>query len=194
MTKTLIAIVCFVAAGVVFIMYTQPAYSTVGDMRAQISQYQEALDKAAQLQALKQKLLARLNSFNPDDVSRLQTLLPDHVDNIGLILDLDSLASRYDMALENVDVSTSDSDSDSNTGGTLGGNGQKYDSLSLHFSTNGPYDTFRAFLKDLEHSLRIVDLVSLTISPQNAPSVAGARVTPMGLYKYDITIKTYWLK
>ncbi len=193
MGKTLFALVCFALAGLVFFFYTKPAYATVGDLQAQIAQYQEALDKAAQLQALKQKLLTRFNSFAPDDVTRLQTFLPDHVDNIGLILDLDSLASHYGMALENVDVATAQSATAKQSAvGAIGPSAQKYDSLTLHFGTYGTYDNFRVFITDLEQSLRVVDLISLTIAQQSTPGATGP--SSNSAYRYDMTIKTYWLK
>lgn len=189
MGKTLFAILGFVAAGGIFFFYTKPAYATVGELQAQIAQYQEALDKAAQLQALKQKLMDRYNAFNPTDVSRLQTMLPDHVDNIGLILELDNLASRYGMALENVDVSALQSDNNQQSVvETIGVSSQKYDSLTIHFATYGTYDNFRAFLRDLESSLRIVDLQLLTLSAQTTPGSSELA------YGYQMTIKTYWLK
>lgn len=192
MGKTIFALVAFILAGAILFMYTKPTYATIGDTQAQIAQYQQALDKAAQLQALKKKLLDRFNSFNPADISRLQTMLPDHVDNIGLILDLDSLASHYGLALENVDIAAPNATT--GTGGAVGavdvGN-KKYDSLSLRFSTYGTYDNFRAFLTDLEHSLRVVDLASLTIERGTAP---GASVRGGPAYRYTMTINTYWLK
>lgn len=188
MGKTIFALIAFILAGLILFLYTKPTYATIGDTQAQIAQYQQALDKASQLQAIKKKLLAQYNAFNPTDVTRLQTMLPDHVDNIGLILDLDSLASRYGMALENVDITAADTAAaQSRTIGVVGASSKKYDSLTLRFSTYGTYDNFRSFLTDLEHSLRIVDLSSLTITQQGASSGAPS-------YKYDITIKTYWLK
>ena len=192
MVKTIIAIVGFVLAGALFFLFTKPTYATVGDVQAQISQYQEALNKAAQVQQLKQKLLTRYNSFNPDDINRLQTMIPDHVDNIGLILELDNIASRYGMALENIDVSPGAAASADKTGpiGAIGGGNQKYESLTFHFSTFGTYENFRTFLHDLEASLRIVDLVSLNITA--APPAQGA--TASAGYTFDITLKTYWLK
>lgn len=190
MGKTIFAIVGFVLAGGIFFFYTKPTYATVGDVQTQIAQYQQALDKAAQLQALKQKLLARYNAFNPTDVSRLQTMLPDHVDNIGLVLELDNLASHYGMALENVDLGTVQPDT-KESGIVIGTSAQKYDSLTIHFATYGTYDNFRSFLTDLESSLRIVDLGSLSLSAQSTPgSAAGASPA----YNYNMSIRTYWLK
>ena len=46
------------------------------------------------------------------------------------------------------------------------------------------YDNFIAFLKDLEKSLRLVDVVSLTFTaPESSPT-----------YDFTIGLKTYWLK
>ena len=60
-----------------------------------------------------------------------------------------------------------------------------YSTITLHFSTFGTYDHFRSLIQDIEKSLRLVDLESLSIKPD-----AQIKNT----YTYDITIKTYWLK
>ncbi len=186
MTKLIIAGIGFVLAGSIFFSYTQPTYANIGVAKAQIAQYDDALLKAKQLDQLKQTLTNKYNSFNPDDINRLQAMLPDHADNIGLILELDSLASRYGMALENADV-TADASSASApqnaTAGSVIGVSPLYATITMHFSTIGSYDNFRSFLHDLETSLRLVDLSSLTITPD-----------PSGSYHYEVIIKTYWLQ
>jgi Tfp pilus assembly protein PilO len=194
--KLTFAILGLLLAGGIFFFYTKPAYDGVQAVQAQIDQYNTALDKATQLQQLKQSLLSRYNAFNPSDLSRLQTLLPDHVDNVGLILDIDNLASKYGMALENVDVSTPSSVSSANATPitAIGRSGQKYDSLTMKFSTTGTYTNFLQFVTDLETSLRVVDLVSLSISPNTSASVQKGSAAPDPVYTYDITLRTYWLK
>lgn len=183
------SIVCVVAAGAIFFVYSKPAYDKVKTTRTEMAQYDEALQKATELQQLKQTLLSRYNAFNPNDVDRLQKLLPDHVDNVRLILDLDSIASRNGMALQNVVVSTPTSGQSSQTAvGSLGSTKQKFDSVTLSFSTQGSYETFISFLNDLETSLRIVDLVSLNLTASGSSGKTG------NAYGYDVTIRTYWLK
>jgi len=180
----------------IFFFYTKPAYDTVQIQQAKIAQYDQALDKAAQLQQLKQSLLARYNSFDPKNIDRIQKLLPDHVDNIGLILDLNSLASQHGMSLENVDVTSAGGNAasavDPSSATTIGADAQSYDSLTLKFTTHSTYSNFGSFLRDLEASLRIVDLVGLSITRD---ATATATATANGqLYQYQITIRTYWLK
>ncbi|MBI5003553.1 type 4a pilus biogenesis protein PilO [Candidatus Kaiserbacteria bacterium] len=174
----------------IFFFYTKPAYDLVKDQQTQIAQYDQALEKAAQLQQLKQNLLARYNAFDPNNIDRIQKMLPDHVDNIGLILDLNSLAARHGMSLENVDVTNSGAAATDVAATTIGSDQRDYESLTLHFSTHSTYSNFESFLKDIEASLRIVDLVALSIGRDGG--AGGLNSEP--LYQFQITIKTYWLK
>jgi hypothetical protein len=135
---------------------------------------------------LKQSLLARYNAFNPDDIERLHKLLPDHIDNVRLVLDLDTLASKHNIALQNVAVARPNEQS-SVGNGTIGPLRQSYDSVTLKFATSGTYDRFKTFLLDLEDSLRIVDLTALTMSAE--ASSAGEPT-----YRFDVTLRTYWHK
>ena len=173
-------------------MYTQPTYDSVQTENAQIAQYDEALSKASELQQLKQSLLSRYNTFDPAQIDRLQKLLPDHVDNVRLILDIDSLAGKHGMALQNVVVSQNASSQGSQSAtAIIGASQQAYDSLTIKFTTQGSYETFRQFLAAFESSLRIVDLVSLNIS-RGSNNAQGNAAVP--LYTYNITLRTYWLK
>ncbi|MBI5470044.1 type 4a pilus biogenesis protein PilO [Candidatus Kaiserbacteria bacterium] len=187
MTKTIFSVVALVLAGSIFFFYTKPTYDSVQGTQEEIASYNAALDKATELQQLKQQLLARYNAFSPENIDRLQKLLPDHVDNVALILDFDSVAARYGLSLENVDVSTPASGAANQ--GVVGGGGTRYDSLTMKFSTAGTYNNFKDFLHGIEASLRVVDLVSLSLTEQNA-------VTPTGepVYRYDVILRTYWLK
>ena len=199
MTRLIIALAGLILAGSIFVFYTRSAYDAVQATQSDIAGYNAALDKARELQQLKQTLLSRYNAFNPTDLDRLQKLLPDHVDNVRLILDLDNLASRYGLSLQNVDVSSSASLSGkSQTAiGAIGTSNQKYDSLTLTFSTRGTYASFYQFLSDLEFSLRTVDLVSLNLSADTGvPSPGGksSQVQQDPVYTYNMTLRTYWLK
>lgn len=190
MFKLIFSGIAFAVAIGIFFMYTQPTYDGTRAIQAEVDQYNQALNKAAELQQVKQALLSRYNAFNPEDLSRLQKLLPDHVDNVRLVLDLDRLAGTHGMALQSVVISTPKSESNEDSAVNAIGSGRdKYDSLTLRFSTRASYPAFIAFLEDIESSLRIVDLVSLSLAPDTTTIFASE---PM--YRYDITLRTYWLK
>ena len=188
MMRYIFALLALFIAGAIFFWYTKPTYDSVQSVKDESTQYDAALAKAAELQALKATLLQRYNSFNPSDIDRVQKLLPDHVDNVALILDLDNLAARYQMPIENVDVSIPASTVGDVGVSTIGASGQKYDSVTIRFTTRGTYTDFLALMKDLETALRVVDLVGLNLTPN--PGIGGGD----GDYSYEITLRTYWLK
>ncbi len=190
MGKNIISIVGIVAALGVFFFYTKPTYDQTQVQREQITEYDAALVKANELQERKQVLLKKYNEFQPEDRDRLQKLLPDHVDNVRLILDLDNIASRRGMALQNVVVSTPGAGQTTQTAvGTITSSKQKYDVLTTKFGTQGTYAGLQQLLTDLETSLRIIDLIDLKVAPS-----AAAVLSSEPLYSFEVTLRTYWLK
>ncbi len=191
MIRFIVAILVITIAGGIFVLYTKPSYDAVKVVQADIAQYDQALDRANELHELKQSLLSRYNTFDPADIERLHKLLPDHVDNVRLVLDFDNLANKHNLAIQNVVIGRGTSAPDSGRPKNIeviGGVAQAYESLTLKFSTQGTYSGFVTFMSDVQASLRIVDLVSLTLSPASAEQ----RGEP--IYRYDVTIRTYWLK
>lgn len=194
MTKIIISILALVVAAALFIGYTRPTYERIQAVQDDITQFDQALEKSRELQELKRGLLSRYNTFTENDLSRLNRLLPDHVDNVRLVLDLDNLASRYGMAVQNVLISRGTEEEQVATVlGALGTQSSKYDSLNMQFATVGTYSNFVRFLEDLEASLRIVDLVGLTIEPTTITDEDGNELEEP-LYEYNVAIRTYWLK
>ena len=100
------------------------------------------------------------------------------------------------MALQNVVVSSPQTaDGEQTAVGAISASKQKYDSLSMKFTTQGTYEQFLQFLLDLEQSLRIVDLVALKIAAgSTGAEVSATPKTTEPMYSYDVTIRTYWLK
>ncbi|MDO8561728.1 MAG: type 4a pilus biogenesis protein PilO [bacterium] len=191
MVRTIVSIIGIVVAGLVFFGYTQTTYDNVHVLQAEIERYNQALDKAAELQKRRDELQTRFNSFDPNAKVRLQKMVPDHVDNIRLILDIDSLAGRFGMALQNVVISSPTGEGNDQTViGAISTSKQKYESLTLKFSIHSTYANFVRFMEEIESSLRIVEMVSLTIAPEG---VGGGGATSPA-YKYDITIRTFWLR
>lgn len=189
MGKTIISVVGIFGAFGIFFFYTKPTYDSAQVQRAQIAEYDAALVKANELQERKQVLLNKYNAFSPEDRDRLQKLLPDHVDNVRLILDLDNIASRRGMALQNVVVSTPGAGQSTQSAvGTISSARQKYDVLTTKFSTQGTYASLQQLMSDLETSLRIIDLIDLKVS--TGAEVGGGEP----LYSFEVTLRTYWLK
>jgi len=191
-----------------FFMFTSPLYKNISDLRAQVASYNEALDNSKALEAERDKLTQKYNTFDLENLSKLEKLLPDNVNNIRLILEIENMAKPYGMALKDVkydtvskkDVATATAGATGNAepvanviqGGTATQSSPKnYGIWDLEFSTQGTYNNFINFIKDLEKNLRIVDISSIEFS-----SSVGTGLNPSlsEAYKYSFKIKTYWLK
>jgi Tfp pilus assembly protein PilO len=149
-------------------------------LRAEEKTYDQALNQSRELQEIRDSLLSRYNTFSQQDIDRLKKLLPDHVDNVRLILDIDGIASKYNMRTRNVKVSEVGSEDSK----IIGTNQSFVDSVVLSFSVASTYNNFVLFIKDLESSLRIVDLEGLSFTSAGEGEV----------FNFNVSIKTYWLK
>jgi hypothetical protein len=154
-------------------------------------------------------LTKKYNAINTEDLSRLQKFLPDNVDNIRLVLEIEKIASPYGMSLKDVKydatvvpekkaaVPSTTKTTEGEAAPVLNGaaaaeKAKEYGEWVLQFSTEGTYGNFINFTKDLESNLRIVDVSSITFSSDGA--VVLGKQKPSDTYKYEFKIKTYWLK
>ncbi len=208
MTKIILS---FIFAGVAVTLifgYVKPTFNSAEKIKANTLQYDKALSKAAEIQTRKRTLLSKFNLFNSTNRGRLKKLLPDHVDNVHLVLDIDGIASDRGIRISSVKVQKdADIDTDVQMGSSAVGfssasiAAQPYQTLVLEFSAVASYAEFKLFLEDLERSLRIVDLVDLSISQaQKVESgsvggiLEGGAVDGPSIYKFDVGVRTYWLK
>jgi Tfp pilus assembly protein PilO len=177
-------------------LFTIPTYNDIKELRTEGKSYNEALGNSKALQSERDKLTAKYNSFNKEDLDKLEKLLPENVDNIRLILEIEQLAAPYGMALRNVqynkaETSTTAQNSPFAAGVARQQDRKDYGTFDLEFTTYGSYANFLKFLRALENNLRIVDISSISFSANNpvTPQKAASDV-----YEYNLKIRTYWLK
>lgn len=198
----------------VFFAFTNPIYGDISKLRAQAESYNAALSNSKELENQRDNLTVKKNAISTEDLNKLQKLLPENIDNIRLILEIEQIALPYGMVLKNVKYSTTDEkekDTGSPVVGSIQGVGaaqsspKDYGIWDLEFSTAGTYSNFLNFTRDLEKNLRIVDISSIQFSSAatggsssatgGSGSSSSSSTTPSSeSYKYDFKIKTYWLK
>jgi len=193
MTKSILSILFIGASIMIFVLYVRPTYDGAKQNKAAVTQYDEALAKTREIQDLKSSLLSRYNLFSSANLDRLQKMLPDHVDNVRLVLDMDGIASKYNIRIQNVVVQEPGASTPENSGTILNGGATQnrpYQSLTLQFEVISTYDEFVLLLRDLETSLRVVDLTSLSVRPRT--DLAGSSLN-QPLYTFGVSLRTYWL-
>ena len=178
MPYIIITIVLLIAAGGVFFGFTDEQYATVQNLEKEKQELDRAADKMNELNEVRDEILARRAEFSSEDIERLEKALPDNVDNIRLINDLDGIASQYNMSVRGATVSFA-----TDASGDIIVDENAYGVVTVEFSVSGPYQTFLNFLDKLEHSLRIVDVTNISFSSSEED-----------FYEYGISLQTYWLR
>jgi len=191
-------------SGLLFFVFTNPIYNDISALNLEVASYNGALDNSKMFENERDKLTAKYNQIDPDNLIKIKKLLPDNVDNIRLILEIGQIALPYGMVLKDVKYNVTDTGSNATTATTdkrsvIKGKSttkalKDYEVFDLEFSTSGTYDNFISFTKDLESNLRIVDISSITFSSSTESANSSTKTSPSEIYKYDFKIKTYWLK
>ena len=181
--RYLFPLILIAAAIGLFVVYTNPEYQVkVKALKEQQSSYDDALNKSQELKRVRDQLLAKYNTFSADDKAKLEDLLPDNVDNIRLVIDINNIAARHSLAVKNLQIGETTSGKSSRNTAAVGASGSAVGSVELGFTVSANYDSFLAFLYDLEHSLRLIDVEKITFSQM-----------PTGINDFTLTIRTYWL-
>lgn len=171
-----------------FVMFIKPRYDNLQTVKKEVASSNANLTTAAKLKTSREELIAQYNSIPKADLDNLKTLLPDSVDNIRLIIQIDSLATKNGLStLRNVDYkSTEEKTAVSASPDVVK---RPYGEFVISFQTVGQYSNFLAFLSDLEQNLRLVDVMAVEfITNDTTGTGLASNLT------YKVTLKTYWLK
>ncbi len=180
MSRYLTPLLLIAIAVALFFGFTRPLLDEVAATKDETASYAAVLNNASELATVRDALLKQYNAISGEDRARLNKSVPDQVDNVRLIIDVDTVASRYGMKVRNAQVSADVSTGDKTT---IGPDGKKYANVSLAFGVSGSYANLKRFLADLEQSLRVVDITSLEFTASDKD-----------VNDYSIKLRTYWYR
>lgn len=190
MNSRIFPILALMASVGIFFVYVSPTWSnSIASLKDSIAFDDQALAAAEQYTEQQNALASARNAINPSDLSRVAVFLPDSVDNVGLILDMNALAARSGLALANIDVVSNAAQATggsvvSSTVGNIGiGTTNPVGSVDLSLSAIGTYSALKSFLIGVERSARLLDVREI--------SIKGSET---GVYNYQMTLRLYWLR
>lgn len=198
MNRNVTATILIVLAIGIYVTFTRAKLAEVKAVRQVNDQYLAAIDNADKLVDVRKKVLEDYNAISEIDHERLDKMIPNTVDNIRLIIDLNGIASDHGLDLRNVKAVAAAATKSASAGQvsqqpSAGGGAAAprtitiptptLDTVTVSFSVTAPYQQFINLLRDLESNLRIMDVSKLTVT-------AGKN----GLYDFGVELKTYWLR
>lgn len=185
--KYLFSLLLIAASITVFVVLIRPKYQALQIAKQAVIASSGSLDTAATLAKSREALIATYNSIPKADLDNLKTLLPDSVNNIRLIIQINSLATKNGLSLlRNVDYQAAIQDPTTQDNPDIVK--RPYGEFSISFQTSGQYKNFLAFLSDLEQNLRLVDVTKVEFSATDQTQALAGSTT------FKVTLKTYWLK
>ncbi len=171
-----------------FYLHIDPRYKAVQNLQAKKGEYVSALAKVEELQAQKNQILNVYNALPKADLARLDHLLPEKLNAVKLIADMDGVAGRYGITMGNIRVSEEAVDRGSSVSGD--GSAKAYRTTVVSFKFTANYQNMTAFLRDLEKSLQLIDITSISFNVEEKK----AGESSSRLSDYQVSFQTYSLK
>lgn len=223
MSKSIFSIIILFFSVTFLFIYVKPLYERVQSHRAGIVDLDKILASAGAIESLIGETEKNLSVVAPLDKARFAVFLPEVVDEVRLAYTLQHIGVRRNVVLEDISVERQ-VDKETSAGAsvrtgvagairntlaldrtsqTLSGEGgatsvrnrdTRYKTTKAIFSFDTTYPLFQSFLGDLEKSLELMDIVSISFMP--APSVAtgGRQTNEPPLYRFTVELETYSLQ
>ena len=153
-------IIIAISLGMYF-FYINPTVAEIKTLSSKKVEYNNALVGAGELKAKRDDVLTQYNNISADNIDKLNKIIPATFNSVLFANDVNSIASGDGMSIKDfkVDEPTTDlrdtilSQSQNNL----------YKTTVITFSVIGQYSQFLKFIGSLESSLRLVDIVGLSV-------------------------------
>ena len=165
-----------------FFTVIDPIYKEVQSLQQVRRENEDMIRRAAELRRIREDLMTNYNNISPAQRDLLNRVLPETVDNIRLIANINNIADNNGISLTNFSLSgdiVQETDSR-----VVDRTGRNYGIIQLSFAFNSDYQIMKNFLKELEDSLRLVDIRELSVGAGSGSDV----------YSFSLQLDTYWLR
>ena len=155
--STGLLLIVLAAAAVYFLAWSQWQESTT--LRANIKTLQALNEELVELAGMSQTLQQEYNSVPEVDLEKLRSIAPNTAATSRVLVDFEGLAQRNGILLERVEFPSTANQSTAELQVPVSG---LYTPIQVTMAIRGGYESLRAFLIDLEHNLRLVDLTNVS--------------------------------
>lgn len=185
-SRTTIQILLVTISAVIFFMYIQPTFESMRTTQDETQEYREALENAAAFNQELARLVSQMNSFPTADRRALDRYVPDEVDTIAVMRDIETIVEDSDMTLVGLAEASEQTRPffvPAQGQGQFEGEVEESGLVASQFTINllGTYEAFKAFLQDIERNAYPLEVTSVQFSPDDEG----------GGYSFSLTVETY---
>lgn len=224
MTKPIISFIVLVLSLGFTFFYVVPAYSLNKERRGDIESLAKILSTSGEIKTLIEETKTNLSSIEPSGLASFEVFLPERIDAIRFANNIQYIGRKNRIILSDIkvegpangtlnslasggnsngllnkisigrqiDQAEGDYTTNSSTAGDV--SGKKFIVTKASFTFTTTYEAFQLLLNDLEKSLGVIDVTSLSFSPLADTSDSKSKTTQVATYQYSISIETYSLK
>jgi len=169
-----------------FFTYLRPGYEVLQAFQAQADRLDDSIERSKNLLETHKKLLDEYNRISPEKIAKLNKILPDSIDTVQFVLDIDKFATKYDLVIDGIDIPDPSKTAKSAVQKNV--EESPIESIIYTVEFSGYYDDFKSFIRDAETSLSLMDVVALDIKVANINQVGAERkvIYKVGLQLYSL--------
>lgn len=220
--KNIVPILMIVAAVWASLGYLRPKYAVIQQLRSEKGEYELALENDDRARARRGHLIEARGAFPPEQWERLQKMLPPSAEGVQIARDISGIADIFDITLTGINFKEGESAEGQSAPTPF--SGPEYvpqptsesgfpapaapafvstpsltsKILELSFGFETDYANFLRFLRELERSLGLIDVRTITIARAAAADIeseeSGELVIPDQRYTFQLTVHTYWVE
>jgi Tfp pilus assembly protein PilO len=182
--KAITAIIIVAVSIGMYFMYISPSIADIRMLTEKNTEYISTLSKSKELKDKRDTLLTSYAAISPADLDRLGKIIPNTFDPVAFAKDMNGMASSNGLVLKNMKISTAPKLDSSSQGVVLTAPvPDAYKTIFVTFTVVGTYEQFVQYLKNMEMSIQLTDIISISVKSSDTP-----------IYEYTVDLSTYSLQ
>lgn len=190
--------------------YVKPGYEAVQQRRSDLATLAITLKSSDEIKGLVDQTEKTLSGLDAQELARFMVFLPETTDSLRLANNIQHIGTANGIRIGKIRVGDSTNMSISSNSAqatglpgvvatlTSAASAQKYATTKTDFAFVATEEAFRAFLSDLEKSLGLVNVASLTLTPMadSGDTSKGKRIVAVSVpqFEFEMQVETYSLK
>lgn len=164
MMRTLTPVLSIIIAVLLYLFFTQTQFAEIKALQKETEDYASASEQAGAFRALLQQKLSIKNNQSVYDSERLEKFIPGTLDSARILTDLQKITQNSNLLFGNIKVKGGDTVVSTDTNTNESEVTEELDIMDVSFEVIGTYEQFKNFLRDLERSLTLFEVIDLKYS------------------------------
>ena len=180
MNKNILAVLLLVLAGLVYPFFIQDLQIDIAKIKVEVTALEDTIAKVAEFNVTRDQLVEKRNGILTEDLEKLEQIVPQKLDMLGLIVSIQQLALKNSMLMQGtVTVDTAPTVISSEKIPQ-----KPYEEITVGFTAIGSYSSLTKFLSELAQSATILDVTTFDFASSEKEVLAS----------YNVKLKTYRLR